>query len=60
MACQDCPSEIYVSRGKGLFGVVLVVAVEHEDSCPWLARYAPDGTVRATPHGVVMHNARTA
>lgn len=60
LACEDCPAEIYVSRGTGLLGVVLVVAVEHEDTCPWMARVAPGGAVRSTDRDVVMHSVRSA
>lgn len=59
-ACEDCPAEIRVSRGTGLLGLVLVVAVEHEPTCPWLARVAPGGAVRPSDRGVVMHSVRSA
>ena len=55
LACEDCPAVIHRSRGTGLGGAVLVVAVEHEPTCPWMARVAPDGATMSGADGVLLH-----
>ncbi|TDD35259.1 hypothetical protein E1287_14200 [Actinomadura sp. KC06] len=58
LACEDCPAVVHVSRGQGLSGPVRVVVVEHEASCPWLTRVAPDGATVPGALGVLTHRAR--
>jgi hypothetical protein len=60
LACEDCPAVMHLSRGVGVGGPVLTVVVEHEPSCPWLARVAPNGATISTEAGILMHVARHA
>jgi hypothetical protein len=55
LACEDCPAVITETTNPGLGGPVRTVSVEHERTCPWLARVAPDGATLATPWGILMH-----
>lgn len=58
LACPDCPASVHGSRGQGLAGLVLVVVVEHEPTCPFLARSAPQGATLAVPGALLRHVAR--
>ena len=61
LGCEDCPARVLVSRSVGIAGPVLVVAVGHERSCPWLARVAPSGEhVGTSARGIVLHHVRGA
>ena len=56
--CDDCPATVHTSTGASAVTdePVLVVVVEHEPTCPWLARVAPDGaTLAPTPDRLLRH-----
>lgn len=57
LACEDCPARVHVTSGAGLQGPVRIVTVLHAETCPWLARVAPDGVTHATAEGIVIHAA---
>jgi hypothetical protein len=55
LACEDCCARLHLSRGRGIAGPVLVAVVEHELTCPWMARVAPEGVTMSGSSGVLMH-----
>jgi hypothetical protein len=58
LACEDCPAEIRCARLQGLRGPVLAVVIDHEPTCPWLARVAADNITTVFEGGIVRHQAR--
>ena len=58
LACEDCPATVSAAKGRGMFGDVLIVAVIHEPTCPWLARVAPESATVANEHGILIHAAQ--
>lgn len=58
LACQDCVPQVTHTTGTSSVtgGPVLVVTVVHAESCPWIAKYAPEDMVIApTPDRVLRH-----
>lgn len=59
-ACEDCLAVVTATMGKGIGGPVRVVSVEHERTCPWLARVAPESATIVTAEGILMHFAASS
>lgn len=55
--CDDCVPHVELSRGRTQDGQEIVVAaVAHPRSCPWMARVSPDSSAFVlTPYGLVIH-----
>ena len=58
LACEDCVGRMHLSRCQGINGPVLVAVVEHEPTCPWLARVASSGATIASAAGILTHRFR--
>jgi hypothetical protein len=57
LACEDCPADVTVQRGRTHDGgTALVVVVAHAGTCPWARRCVPaGGATIVRPDAILRH-----